>query len=137
MPTVMRRLAIGTAILVGLAALAACSSSAGEARTLTLRTLNDSGVTGEVTLTPQSNGRTQVTVDVDPAGHPNMPAHIHPGTCDELVPQPKHALESVVDGHSTTEVAASLEELLADTVALNLHSSNSQMELYTACIELR
>jgi hypothetical protein len=137
MRAAMKRLAIGTAIVVALAALASCSSSAGEPRTLTLQTLNDSGVTGEVTLTPLSNGRTQVSVDVDPAGHPNMPAHIHPGTCDELVPQPKHALESVVDGHSTTEVAASLDELLADTVALNLHSSNTQMELYTACIELR
>ena len=123
--------------LVMLVAVVACSGSAGEARRLTLRTLNQSGVTGTVTLTPLTNGHTQVVVEVDPAGHPNMPAHIHPGTCEELVPQPKYPLQSVVDGSSTTEVAASVDELFADTVALNIHASNAEMDVYTACIELR
>jgi hypothetical protein len=76
-------------------------------------------------------------VDVDPAGHPDMPAHIHPGTCAELVPQPRYPLANVVSGHSSTEVNASLEQLLAGDVALNLHASNQEMGLYTACVELR
>ncbi len=130
----VRRGVVGTGLIL---VLAACASSAGDATMLTLETLNDSGVTGTVTLTPLDDERTQVEVEVDPAGHPNMPAHIHPGTCDELVPQPKYPLENVVDGRATTEVPASLAELLADTVALNLHASNSQMELYTACVDLR
>ena len=104
---------------------------------LTLVTLNDSGVTGSVTMTPVGAERTLVVVDVDPAGHPDMPAHIHPGTCSELVPQPRYPLANVVDGHSTTEVNASLDELLAGDVALNLHASNQEMQLYTACVELR
>jgi hypothetical protein len=132
----MKCIARSAAFGVVLAILAGCSNAAGESRVLTLETLNDSGVTGSVTLTPLSGGHTEVTVQVDPAGHPNMPAHIHPGTCDELVPQPKYPLQSVVDGRSTTDVPASLDDLLSDTVALNLHASNSQMELYTACIEL-
>jgi hypothetical protein len=132
----MRSTARGVALGALLAVLVGCSSSAGESRVLTLETLNDSGVTGSVTLTPLSGGHTQVTVQVDPAGHPNMPAHIHPGTCDELVPQPKYPLQSVVDGRSTTDVPASVEDLLSDTVALNLHASNSEMQLYTACVEL-
>jgi hypothetical protein len=53
------------------------------------------------------------------------------------VPQPRYPLTNVVDGRSTTEVNASLDELLAGDVALNLHASNQEMQLYTACVELR
>lgn len=116
--------------------LGACAA-AGSTRTITLRTLNDSGVSGTVTLTELDSSRTRVTVSVDPAGHPDMPAHIHPGTCDDLVPQPQYALANVVDGRSTTEVPASFDELLAaGVVAVNLHLSNDQMEVYTACAVL-
>ena len=132
MSGLLRGLAVAAIVLASVA----CSAEAGDSRTLTLRTLNESGVTGSVTLTELTDGQTRVTVEVDPAGHPNMPAHIHPGTCAELIPQPKYPLQSVIDGESTTEVAASLEELLADSVALNLHASNSEMDVYTACIEL-
>lgn len=118
--------------------LAACSGSPSPTPTrLDLRTLSGSGVTGSVTLAEVGSERTLVTVQVDPAGHPDMPAHIHPGTCDELVPQPRYPLANVVDGRSTTEVPASLDELLAGDVALNLHQSNQEMEIYTACVELR
>jgi hypothetical protein len=123
------------AVVVG---LAACSGSPSPTPTrLDLRTLSSSGVTGSVTLAAVGGERTLVTVQVDPAGHPDMPAHIHPGTCDELVPQPRYPLANVVGGRSTTEVPASLEELLAGDVALNLHASNQEMQIYTACVELR
>ena len=104
--------------------------------TLQLRELNDSGVSGTVTMTTIDEGHTLVEVDVKAAGHPNMPAHIHPGTCAELVPQPKYALETVVAGRSSTAVPASLEELLSGGQALNIHMSNEHMELYSACGEL-
>lgn len=135
-PDVLRG-ASALACLLGLAGMvSACAASPGEPTVLQLETLNDSGVTGQVTLTPLANDQTQVVVEVDPAGHPNMPAHIHPGSCAELVPQPRYPLANVMGGRSTTEVAASLSELLADTVALNLHASNSEMQLYTACVDL-
>lgn len=69
--------------------------------TIQLRTLNDSGVTGSATLTQLGEDRTRVEVRVDPAGHLDMPAHIHPGTCDVLTPQPKYPLENVRNGTST------------------------------------
>lgn len=127
---------------LGLAAmlvtLVACGASPSPTPTLLeLRTLSDSGVTGSVTLAAVGSERTLVSVRVDPAGHPDMPAHIHPGTCDELVPQPRYPLANVVDGRSTTEVPAPLDELLAGDVALNLHASNQEMQIYTACVELR
>ncbi|MGH2457068.1 MAG: hypothetical protein ACRDHD_12530 [Candidatus Limnocylindria bacterium] len=133
MPLARNALVAATAAVI----LTACSGSAGEPISLTLETLSDSGVTGSVTLTPLSNEHTRVEIEVDPAGHPNMPAHIHPGTCEELVPQPRYPLQSVIGGRSMTEVPASLQELLTDTVALNLHASNAEMQIYTACVELR
>jgi hypothetical protein len=128
----MRSAGIGLLLL-----LAACGpASGGEARFYELIAKNDSGVSGSVTLTPVGDDRTRVVVDVDPAGHPDMPAHIHPGTCAEPVPQPKYPLENVRDGSSTTEVPASLDDLLADTVSINLHQSNDHMEISTACVDL-
>lgn len=125
-----------TALLAVALLLAACTAAEGEPTVLELRELNDSGVTGTVTLTGLGSDRTRVEIDVEPAGNPSMPAHIHPGTCDELVPQPKYALENVLDGTSVTEVAVPADELLADRVALNIHRSNAELDVYTACIEL-
>lgn len=124
------------AILAFAVVLGGCAASPSATVTLDLRELNGSGVNGTVTLTETDEGSTLVEVDVDPAGHPSMPAHIHPGTCDELVPQPKYPLENVVDGVSSTEVAAPLDELLSGGQALNVHASNDEMDLYTACVDL-
>ena len=101
-----------------------------------LQPLNGSGVQGRVTLTSIDDASTRVEIDVDASGNSSMPAHIHPGSCAELVPQPKYALENVLDGKSTTQVSASLDELLAGGQALNLHRSNEEMNVYTACVDL-
>ena len=122
--------------LLAVALLTACSASAVESTTLQLRELNSSGVTGTVTLTGVGSERTRIEIEVSPAGNPSMPAHIHPGTCDDLVPQPKYALENVLSGVSVTEVAVPIGELLADRVALNIHRSNSELDVYTACVDL-
>ncbi len=123
------------AILAFAVVIGGCASPS-DAVTLELRELNGSGVTGTVTLTEAGEETTLVEVDVDPAGYPSMPAHIHPGSCDELVPQPKYPLASVIDGVSSTEVAAPLEELFSGGQALNVHASNDQLDLYTACVDL-
>ena len=124
-------------MLAGLAlALAACTGQQATSRTVELDTLNDSGVTGSAVLTDLGDGTTRVEVDVDPAGHPDMPAHIHPGTCVDLVSQYTYALQNVIDGQSTTEVEASLDELFAGDLALNLHFSSEDFGTYTACADL-
>jgi hypothetical protein len=114
----------------------ACTPQATNERTVELQTLNDSGVTGTAVLTDLGNGSTRVVIDVDPAEHPDMPAHIHPGTCANLVPQPIYPLENVVDGASETEIQVTLDELFAGDLALNIHSSPQDYETYAACIEL-
>lgn len=117
--------------------IGACQAAAvGPPRTIALETLNDSGVTGTVAFS-DVGGRTRVDVTVDPAGNPDMPAHIHPGTCSELVPQPKFPLENVRNGTSTTVVPASLTELFAGNLAVNVHKSNDDLKTYTACVDIR
>jgi hypothetical protein len=131
---------VGIAVSCVLAAvLAACggSASSAETRTVQLATLNDSGVSGTVSLTDAGGGLTRVVVAVVPGANPDMPAHIHPGSCDNLVPQPKYPLQNVVNGSSTTTVPAPLGELMAGDLAVNLHRSNQDLATYTACADLR
>lgn len=134
-----RRVTAGLALAV-LTILAtiigACqAAAAAPPRTIALETLNESGVTGTVAFS-DVGGRTRVDVTVDPADNPDMPAHIHPGTCDELVPQPKFPLENVRNGTSTTVVPASITELFAGNLAVNIHKSNDDLKTYTACVDI-
>jgi hypothetical protein len=125
-------------LLLALAALS-CQGTAATmpSRTIELKTLNDSGVSGQAVLTDLGNGRTRVDVRVDPAGHPDMPSHIHPGTCAKLVPQPRYPLESVINGSATTEIPVSLAELLQQQAVVMTHKSNEEMAVYTSCGEIR
>ena len=101
-----------------------------------MRTLNDSGVTGTVSFS-DVGGQDPGRVTVDPAGNLDMPAHIHPGTCDNLTPQPKFPLENVRNGTSKTVVPASIDELFAGDLAVNIHKSNDDLKTYTACVDIR
>jgi hypothetical protein len=141
MPTPIRGATMRSRRLVMLLALVAmtltaCQAAADPPRTITLRTLNASGVTGTVTFAAIDN-KTQVEIAVDPAGNLDMPAHIHPGTCDELTPQPKFPLENVQSGSSKTVVPASIDELFAGGLAVNIHHSNDDLKTYTACVDIR
>jgi hypothetical protein len=117
-------------------AMVACQAAASPPRVITLRTLNDSGVTGTVSFGDLGE-RTGVEIAVAPGGNPDMPAHIHPGTCDNLTPQPKYPLENVKNGVSKTVVPASLNELFAGNLAVNVHRSNDDLKTYTACVEIK
>jgi hypothetical protein len=117
--------------------LTACSSAvAVPPRTISLATLNDSGVTGTVSFTDLGD-KTEVELTVDPGVNLDMPAHIHPGTCADLTPQPKFPLENVRNGASTTIVPASMAELFAGNLAVNIHRSNDDLKSYTACVDIR
>jgi hypothetical protein len=115
--------------------LAACQPAASPARTIALQTLNDSGVAGTVSFSATGE-RTSVTIEVEAAGNLDMPAHIHPGTCADLTPQPKFPLENVKDGKSSTVVPASIDELFVGDLAVNIHKSNDDLRTYTACVDI-
>ena len=129
--------AMRPAICLFLILLAACSGGAVTPPfVLEFEPQNDSGVTGSVALTAAGEGRTLIEVSVVPNGHPDMPAHVHPGTCAEPVPQPMFPLENVLDGVSRTQIPISLAELRAETAYVNLHHSNDEMRTSVACIDL-
>ena len=90
--------------------------------------------------------------EVEEASHP---AHIHPGTCDDLDPNPEFPLNNIsaefladeepqagdevgsgataeVKG-STTTVETTLDELLDHDHAINAHLSDEEADVYIAC----
>jgi hypothetical protein len=131
-------LALGVAAVIAVAAIIIVlrPAAAGPTRTISLQTLNGSGVTGTVSFT-SLEGRTRVDITVDPAGNADMPAHIHPGSCANLTPQPKFPLENVRAGTSTTVVPATIDELFVGGLAVNIHKSNDDLKTYTACVDIR
>jgi hypothetical protein len=118
------------------ALLAGCGAAVAPPRTITLETLNGSGVTGTVSFSAM-DAKTSVTIAVDAAGNLDMPAHIHPGSCDDLVPQPKFPLENVKNGSSSTIVPAPIEELFAGGLAVNIHKAIDDLQTYTACVDIK
>ena len=144
MPSPIRRSARGVTaplrlvalVAIAALALAGCQTSGAASRTINISALNNSGVSGTVTFSPVGD-RTGVEVTVEPAGNADMPAHIHPGTCANLTPQPKYPLGNVRNGKSTTVVPASIDQLFAGNLAVNIHKSNDDLKTYTACVDIR
>ena len=97
---------------------------------------NDSGMTGEATLTAM-DGSTLVELDL--AGAPEgivQPAHIHTGSCANIggVVYP---LTFPMNGVSETTLNVSLDALLAQLpLALNVHKSPEEANIYVACGDL-
>lgn len=100
---------------------------------VTLDEQNGSGQTGTATLTRVDATTTRVVVTVENPPAEPQPAHIHMGTCTDLNPAPQYPLENITDGNSTSTVAARLDALLADNMAINVHRSAEQADLYVAC----
>ena len=101
--------------------------------TIQLAAQNNSGQTGTATLTPEGN-KTKVVILLTPASSGvAQPAHIHLGTCDKLDQAPKWKLEAVKDGRSTTVVPASLDTLLKEKSAINIHKSAQEIQEYVSC----
>jgi hypothetical protein len=132
----MRSRRLLAAILIGSLTLLTACQSGGASKVVNLQARNDSGVTGTVTVVDLGNSRSRVEIKVDPAGKLDMPAHVHPGTCANLIPQPKYPLTNVQNGVSTTVVPASFAELTGGNLTVTLHQSNTEMKVTTACGDL-
>lgn len=95
--------------------------------------LNNSGQSGTATLMPEGDAtKVVILLSNAPAGVA-QPAHIHLGQCDRLDAAPKWKLEPVKDGQSTTVVPASLEAILKDKAAINVHKSAEEIQVYVSC----
>ncbi len=104
-----------------------------DAVTVRLEAQNNSGQTGTATLLPQGNN-TKLVIELSnaPAGVA-QPAHIHTGSCDKLDKAPKWPLEAVKNGRSVTIVPVSIETILKDRTAINIHKSAAEVQVYVSC----
>ena len=106
-----------------------------KAITVKMAAQNKSGESGTAKLTPQGD---QTKVDISLKGAKGaQPAHIHAGTCAKLDPKPKHGLENVVDGKSSTVVPVKMQDLLSSPNAINVHKSAEDLKTYVACGSIR
>jgi Cu/Zn superoxide dismutase len=106
--------------------------SAAKSVNVSMKAQNKSGETGSAKLTAEGADKTRVEISLKgaPKGTP-QPAHIHEGSCAKLDPKPKHGLENVVDGKSTTVVPASLDSVRG--MAINVHKSTDDIKTYVSC----
>ena len=100
---------------------------------VTLDALNDSGQSGSATLIPEGK-QTRVAIELSnaPSGVA-QPAHIHLGRCDNLDKAPKYPLEAVKGGRSVTVLPVSLDTILKERSAINIHKSAAEVQTYVAC----
>ncbi|OYY81563.1 MAG: hypothetical protein B7Y33_01530 [Hydrogenophilales bacterium 16-62-9] len=104
-----------------------------DALTVKLEAMNNSGQSGFATLFPEG-GKTRVVIELlnTPPGVA-QPAHIHAGRCDTLDKAPKWPLEALKGGRSVTLVPVSLDAILQDKTAINIHKSAAEVQVYVAC----
>lgn len=119
--------------LILLLAVVAEAAFAGGTITVRLDAQSNSGQTGTATL--QAAGeQTKVVIKLAnvPAGVA-QPAHIHRGTCDNLDKAPRWSLKAVQDGRSVTLVPVALDTILKQPMAINIHKSAIETQIYVAC----
>lgn len=80
------------------------------ASTITMQPLQNSGVTGEATVTPQG-AQTEVMVRLTGAPEGEHPGHIHSGTCDAVggVVQPLQPITVGADGTGTMTTSVAVD----------------------------
>ena len=96
-----------------------------------LEELNDSGISGEATLTETADG-TQVSLLVEGAtgGHP---VHIHFANCAVLGEVSAPLTDIDENGMSETTVPLTIDELTSGEYAINAHESTENIVNYIAC----
>jgi len=127
----------GLAVAQAQDAKKATKKSEGKGVTVRLGQQNKSGERGTARLTPDGD-KTKVVINLK--GAPKgvaQPAHVHEGSCAKLDPKPKYPLQNVVDGKSTSEVPAKLDELTGGKLAINVHKSGDDLKTYVACGDIK
>jgi hypothetical protein len=101
--------------------------------TVSLQSVGALGVSGTATLTPVDAITTRVVLDIknSPAGAGPLPAHIHLGSCANTGGV-YEGLDSVVDGHSTSEVGA-IAPLRRGEFSINVHDPRDPDWPVVAC----
>lgn len=107
-------------------------------KTITLGTQSNLGQSGTAVLT-EENGKVKVTLTMTGGSFTSpQPAHIHEGSC----PKPgavKYPLTNVVNGKSETILNVDMATVMksATKLAINVHKSAAEPNVYTACGNLQ
>jgi hypothetical protein len=132
----MKKLRILVLLVAALAALSLSSARADDVTVnVTLAEQNASGESGTATITDMHDGTVKVVLHLSGgnAGTTTpQPAHIHDGTCAQLDPKPTYPLSNVVSGMSETIVKATMEDLLHEPYAINIHKSGPEASVYVS-----
>jgi len=104
--------------------------------TVNLEEQNNSSESGTAVL-KEENGKTTVTVTTTGFTEDvSQPAHIHLGACPK-VGEVKYPLSNVLNGSSVTTLNATMAEIKGNLpLAVNIHKSEAQVSVYTACGDL-
>lgn len=105
--------------------------------TVFLNEQSNSNESGTATLT-EVDDQTLVTLTLTGALQGvSQPAHIHEGSCPN-VGEIIYPLSQIVNGRSETMIEATLEQILNQLpLAINVHRSTSQSNIYVACGNLQ
>jgi hypothetical protein len=108
-------------------------------KTVTLMTQGNLGQDGTAVLTEMKDGKVNVVLNMKGGTFTqSQPAHIHVGSC----PNPgavKYPLTNVINGKSETTLNVNMDTLLksSDKLAVNVHKSGAEPQIYTACGNLK
>lgn len=129
-------LCITAVLLAGTAAMAATPKS--NSITIPMHAENKSAENGTATLTNTAKG-VQIAISLKNAPAKfDQPTHIHAGTCDKLNPAPEFPLSPTHDGKSVSVYPnATIAQLIAKHVSINVHKSTSDLATYVSCGEIK
>ena len=120
------------AVALAAAGMLPDAASAQQPVTVTLGPGRDANeAPGTATLTDLGGGTTRVVISVT-SPDANMPAHLHADVCPGVAAV-VFPLTNVVNGQSTTDVNASLADIMTRAKSINLHRSPDQIQVYVAC----
>lgn len=108
-----------------------------DTRTIDLRSMNDSGYSGQVLLTSSGDDRTVVVVTIGNEGIPagDFPVAIQEGKCSGLGGNIAYELKPLHTGFLVEQIAASLDVLDDRDYALVVFQSDAR-SVYVACAEI-
>lgn len=128
----VRMLFAAVAVLLAVFTFGVASSDNG-ALTITLDSVNNSGISGSAQLIPKGK-QTEVKISVanEPVGA-SEPVHVHNGPCTRLDPVPLYPLRNVEEGTSDTTLDMPLSALTTGRYVINIHKSAADFGTYVAC----
>ena len=110
------------------------TTNARETVAIPLGELNGSGQSGSATLTARGV-MTEVVLNLSSGAISTELVHVHAGQCGDTLGGVAYALTNFVGGSgvSVTMVDASIDSLRTGDFAINAHSKNDPLGVYTAC----